>query len=686
MRFDAAGSGRDDPRSRSAAVPMSSSPPSAWRYRFGQVEFDADAFQLRVAGELQNCPARSLRLLQLLCAAPGRLFAREELIAALWPGRRLVSDESLSQVIFKLRGALGGDGERLVSVRGAGLRLEAEVTAALAGKATPEIAGSRPDPSEAIDHAIADAGTTVAAAAEEAASDVRAAQPADSPQHAAGAGAAVTAAALTDAAAVADAAGPGILAPTSSLVVAASPAAPAVESHLRISLRRSRRLFLFAALLLVVAVVATLWAARPPAAPPVDWTAARAWGFAADNLHASRPETAAHFVQALAADAAGDRARAQVLLAALHDGDAATPLPALLLTVWRANAGDRAQAAQWLQQARSRATTAPDALVAAWLTMAQAFADGRSVDVKAAIGALLDLRPDAWILRYAVAQLLHQRGQDELALAELRRIEVAALDDRRCEDLLALRAALGDAAGVRAVLQRLDARRNPVAMAALNALLAYGSGDVAQARRAFVDTAELARRGNRDDWALRAPLLAAALAFEQDDVAEARRRIDDALAQAREKRETLSVLDAHLMLAQVERRQGDTVARDAALERAAAEARRSGDPLWPSLVRIVALRLGGDVPDVQPADDADLVARDIAPLLQLRLALRDGDTTRAMALLQDGAGGQASLLAEEWALAAAELGQPWPPLRRRDPPVMPYFRLMAWTSLASARR
>ncbi|WP_386070912.1 winged helix-turn-helix domain-containing protein [Tahibacter sp. UC22_41] len=678
---------------------MSPSPPSAPRYRFGQVEFDADAFQLRTAGELQNCPARALRLLQLLCAAPGRLFAREELIAALWPGRRLVSDESLSQVIFKLRSALGADGERLVSVRGAGLRLEGPVAvnAATAGpvdaaeaevrsrSARREVAGAR-----AAD-ADTEAGPTMAAAeaAEHVTADGGAAQSLDLRQHVADAGttdsATAIAAAITDTSAASDANAPNTAAPVPSPAIAASSAAPAVESDLRISLRRSRRLFLVAALLLVVAVVATLWAARQPAAPAVDWTAARAWGFAADNLHASRPETAARFAQALAADAAGDRARAQVLLAALHDGDAATPLPALLLTVWRASAGDRTQAAQWLQQARTRAAAEPDALVAAYLTMAQAFAEGRSVDIKAAIGALLDLRPDAWILRYAAAQLLHQRGQDELALAELCAIDVAALDDRRIEDLLALRAALGDAAGVRAVLRRLDAQRNPVATAALGALLAYGSGDVTQARRAFADTAELARRGNRDDWALRAALLAAVLAFEQGDLAEARHRVDDALAQAREKRETLSVLDANLMLAQVAHRQGDTTARDTALERAAAEAHLSGDPVWPSLVRIVALRLDGDAPDVSPADDADLATRDVVPLLRLRLALRDGDAARAIALLQS-ADRQASLFAEEWALAAAELGQPWPPLRRRDPPVMPYFRLMAWASLASARR
>lgn len=643
---------------------MSSSFPSAASYRFGQVEFDTGAFQLRTAGMAQDCPARALRLLQLLCASPGRLFAREELIAVLWPGRRLVSDESLSQVIFKLRTALGADGERLVTVRGAGLRLEGPVAAA-ASPAGPldrseiEATGDRAPPPGA------DRATGDVAAASGHAPHAAAASPLCEPSPVIAAGRPQP---MTDAAAV-------------SLPPPSSRGSPAVESHLRISMRRGRRLFLVAAALLVAAVVGTLWLSRPTAVPAADWALARGWGFSADNLHASRPESAARVLQALAADAAGDRARAQVLLAAVHDGDSTTPLPALLLTIWRAGAGDREQAARWLQQARTRAAVEPDALIAAYLILAQAFADGRSIDSKAAIGALLDLRADAWILRYAVAQLLHQRGQDELALQELRKIPVTALDDRRVEDLLALRAALGDAAGVRTVLRRLDAQRNPVATAAVGALLAYSSGDVAQARRAFDDTAELARRGDRDDWALRAPLLGAALAFEQYDLADARRRLDEALARAREKRETLSLLDANLMLAQVAQRQGDTATRDAALDRAAMQARDSGDTLWPRLVRIVALRLGGDAPDVPPADDADLVAQDIAPLLQLRLALRDGDTVRAAALLQGGADRKASLFAEEWALAAAELGRPWPPLRRRDPPVMPYFRLMAWAAL-----
>ncbi len=654
---------------------MSSSLPSAVSYRFGQVEFDTGAFQLRAAGVAQNCPARALRLLQLLCASPDRLFAREELIAVLWPGRRLVSDESLSQVIFKLRTALGADGERLVSVRGAGLRLEGPVAAdaSPAGSAAlpATAAAAGPARPSAVDLVPAgdDAGTASGAEVLRDGATGDDTDPAGTPA----AAAAIPPPGPAPVAAV-DAPVPTV----SARSPPASPHAPPVESHLRISMRRGRRLFLIAAALLVAAVVATL---RLAAVPTVDWTPARGWGFSADNLHASRPETAARFLQALVADAAGDRARAQVLLAAIHDGDATTPLPALLLTIWRAGAGDRGQAAQWLQQARTRAAAEPDALIAAYLTLAQAFADGRSIDSKAAIGALLDLRADAWILRYAVAQLLHQRGQDELALQELRKIPVTALDDRRTEDLLALRAALGDAAGVRSVLRQLDARRNPVATAALGALLAYGSGDVAQARRAFDDTAELARRDDRDDWALRAPLLGAALAFEQNDVADARRRLDEALARAREKREPLSLLDANLMLAQVAQRQGDTATRDAALDRAAAQARDSGDTLWPSLVRIVALRLGGDAPDAPPGDDADLVARDIAPLLQLRLALRDGDTARAAALLQGGADRQAGLLAEEWALAAAELGRPWPPLRRRDPPVMPYFRLMAWAAL-----
>lgn len=597
-----------------------SAPPPASIYRYGRAELDTGAFLLRVDGRVQACPARALRLLQLLCSAPGRLFQRDELIAVLWPQRRLVSDESLSQVIFKLRTALGADGERIVTVRGAGVRLDAQVTTAPSPVVAAAPAG---DVAHAEDVAHAD----------------------------------------TDDADDADASLPPVTPAPASATPAAAAASPA---------RRRVVALLGAGLLLAAAVLLGLRYRAAPA--PADLHLA-GWGFGAQQIHAARPDTAALLDQALAADALGDRPRAQVVLAALHDADPATPLPALLLAVWRAGSGDRNDAQRWIARAQPRATASGDALVGAWLQLADAFVRGQSADILAALSALLDRRPDAWILRYARAQVRLQRGQPDAALDDLRRIDVATLADRRSEDVLASRAALGDRTGAEAAYARLDPRVNPVGYAGVGALLAWSADDRPRARAGFVATAALAVRENRDDWAMRAQLLAAVLAVDAHDTADARRRAAEAATRARDRHETLVALDAQLMLAQIAALDHDADGVAAALQGAADAAAQSRDAAWIGIVRAVALRLGGDAPAPPGGDETDLAAQGVAPLLAARLALRDGGIERARALYAQAAPPPA-FLREEYALLARELGLPPSPPVRGDAPGPPYFRFV----------
>lgn len=98
-----------------------------WRYRFDGVELDLVARRLRIDGEERPASQRALQLLELLCAQPGVLVGRNQLIDALWPGGQVVSDEALTQIIFRTRAVLGPYAERLATVRGAGLRLDAQV-------------------------------------------------------------------------------------------------------------------------------------------------------------------------------------------------------------------------------------------------------------------------------------------------------------------------------------------------------------------------------------------------------------------------------------------------------------------------------------------------------------------------------------------------------------------------------
>ncbi len=93
-------------------------------YRFGQVVVDLERAQVTVGGEEVRCAPLVFRLLAVLCEAKGRVVSRSSLLERLWPDTVVSFDESLKQVVRKLRAVLGPDGDRVVTVRGVGLRLD----------------------------------------------------------------------------------------------------------------------------------------------------------------------------------------------------------------------------------------------------------------------------------------------------------------------------------------------------------------------------------------------------------------------------------------------------------------------------------------------------------------------------------------------------------------------------------
>lgn len=110
-----------------AMVPQGEYVPPEAIYRFAGVEADAAARRLYIDGKERSCSHRVFNLLLALCEEPGRVHTRDELFARLWPDGRFPADESLSQLIFRLRTALGRYNSVLVTVRHVGVRLDAEV-------------------------------------------------------------------------------------------------------------------------------------------------------------------------------------------------------------------------------------------------------------------------------------------------------------------------------------------------------------------------------------------------------------------------------------------------------------------------------------------------------------------------------------------------------------------------------
>ncbi|MEO7324570.1 MAG: winged helix-turn-helix domain-containing protein [Dokdonella sp.] len=100
-------------------------------YRFAGVVLDLRRQTLVVDGADVASTPLMLRLLQMLCAADGHLLKRQEIFDKLWPGGQEVSESSLSQLVWRLRGALGPYGEHVATVRGSGLRLDAPISTEL---------------------------------------------------------------------------------------------------------------------------------------------------------------------------------------------------------------------------------------------------------------------------------------------------------------------------------------------------------------------------------------------------------------------------------------------------------------------------------------------------------------------------------------------------------------------------
>ena len=118
------------------------------RLRFGDVELDLAAFELRRAGALQDVEPQVFELVSYLARNPGRLVTRDELIEAVWKGR-IVSDSALTSRIKSARQSIGDNGARqewIKTVHGRGVRFTGSVTqdsgpAAAAGARSTEAPG-----------------------------------------------------------------------------------------------------------------------------------------------------------------------------------------------------------------------------------------------------------------------------------------------------------------------------------------------------------------------------------------------------------------------------------------------------------------------------------------------------------------------------------------------------------------
>lgn len=81
------------------------------RFEFSDFVLDGEAHELRRGGRTVNIEPRAFELLLLLAERPGHAFSKDEIAAALWPGR-VISDTVIAQCVRKARDATGDSAAR----------------------------------------------------------------------------------------------------------------------------------------------------------------------------------------------------------------------------------------------------------------------------------------------------------------------------------------------------------------------------------------------------------------------------------------------------------------------------------------------------------------------------------------------------------------------------------------------
>ena len=96
--------------------------------RAGTLEADLERYEVRIKGRPVGLSTKEFELLRCLWRADGKALRREELLEAVWGHDRGLELETrtVDQHINRLRGKLGAESSRLVTVKNVGYRLRTE--------------------------------------------------------------------------------------------------------------------------------------------------------------------------------------------------------------------------------------------------------------------------------------------------------------------------------------------------------------------------------------------------------------------------------------------------------------------------------------------------------------------------------------------------------------------------------
>lgn len=599
-------------------------------YRFAGVVVDLRRETLRVDDDDVTCTPQMLKLLRLLCAADGQVVRRQDVFDALWPGGQQVSDSSLSQLVWRLRGALGAYGELISTVRGSGLRLDAAVSSEFDfHRPTKKAAASTDAEARPAVHLV----------------DALAREPMPAPP------------------------------------MPSRARAPAVEAP---SARKRSRVPIAAALIVAAVVLAGAGFAARSYFAPADVVVSAGYALTARDLQATRADTASIVAAALAADDTGERSRASALMRSVHESDPGTPVPAIFLARWNPD-GDESDAQTWITAARQRMNGSSSPYVRLLADYVAARASGESV--RGPLNAALDLRPQASFLQYASAhdQLAHRETAG--ALRALERIDPHGLEGEIAAEVVADRVSLGDGAAA-ALADELSAiHANTVLSAYTQGRIAYSRGELDSAVALF-EQCRLRATDQREYAMQEMAAVLAALAATEAGRPDAAAYIDTAKRVCNEQSDLDCEVEMLGFEAFVSARAGNAAAANAALAEAWRRNRRSF--IAPPLL-LVAMENGLDAPGnvaaVAQAQAGNPVFGGVSDLLLAWDAFVHANPTLARERLATARvhGVAGTYHAEDANLLAARLGESAAACRM-DPPYPNRLRLTACVSAARPAR
>jgi len=394
------------------------------------------------------------------------------------------------------------------------------------------------------------------------------------------------------------------------------------------------------------------------------------------------PEVRRLLTVALRVDAAGNRSEAIELCREAARVDPHAPLPAAFASSFIYYNGDVQEGLRWSAETKKRlgnASPTYETLLARFLMPED---DGATL--MALASSMIELRPKAWRLRLSIAHRNLDRREMAAMLAQLKRIDPSAPDDRRLVLVLADRASLGDIDGAERDLARSRLMTRPALLAFTRGRIAWSRGRAAEAAKLFDAAAESATTENLGSVAIDSRVLAGMARIGAAEFDDAQSTLDVAAMKAQQWRLPNSEIEAYGYGAYAAYRLGDLEGMRRRLQTGLTLA--SPDSSNFAELRLFALRLG--VPVKLPRPVADSESKDgVMTLVAAREAWSRGDAASAAALLGQARaeGVDATWFAEDAALLAYDLGGA-PRAFRPDPPYPNRLRFIAVWELGRPRR